>query len=90
MYTNYEKCRNSKLQGGKVKKIILIILFVCVGSLSFATSLDLTYEIPMNNDQYVINKYAMGHMGNKGMPNVWVFMMAGGMMTVLIIAIVAN
>ena len=42
-----------------MKKIILILLLVCVGSLSFATGLDLTYEIPANNNQYVINEYAM-------------------------------
>ena len=42
-----------------MKRILFILLFVCVGSLSFATGLDLTYEIPTNNDQYVINKYAL-------------------------------
>ncbi len=75
-----------------MKRIILILLFVCVGSLSFATGLDLTYAIPTNNDQYVINKYAMGQMGNKGKANVWVFMMVGGMivMTVVMIVLVAN
>ncbi len=43
-----------------MKKIILILLFVCVGSLSFATSLNLTYEVPPDNNQYVINEYKMG------------------------------
>ena len=31
-----------------MKRIILILLFVCVVPLSFAKSLDLTYEIPLN------------------------------------------
>ncbi len=43
-----------------MKRIILILLFVCVGSLSFANGLDLTYEIPTDNNQYIINEYKMG------------------------------
>jgi hypothetical protein len=46
-------------KGGYMRKIIFILLFICVGTLSFSKSLDLTYEIKPNNDQYVINEYAM-------------------------------
>ncbi len=40
-------------------RIILILLFVFIASLSLAKDLDLTYEIQTNNDQYVINKNAL-------------------------------
>ena len=68
-----------------MKRIILILLFVCVGSLSFATSLDLTYEIPTNNDQYVINKYKMGYEERE---NVKVIVWVGGVVLLGIILVV--
>ena len=42
-----------------MRRIILILLFVFIASLSLAKDLDLTYEIQTNNDQYVINKNAL-------------------------------
>ncbi len=53
------KSGRMRLKGDKMKRIILILLFVFIASLSLAKDLDLTYEIQTNNDQYVINKNAL-------------------------------
>ena len=42
-----------------MRRIILILLFVFIASLSLAKDLDLSYEI--KDDQYVINKYVMDY-----------------------------
>lgn len=61
-----------------------------MGSLSFAMDLDLTYEIPTNNDQYVINKYAMGHEGRTMVKMVIVWTVVIIVVTVLVAVAISD